>query len=165
MASDSMSQFVNLSALLTGISADKLVPPLSPSTVPQQIFTTAQQQGGATFTALLGVYADAVAQGKTAAQIAAAVFTQNGADVCYLARSIMLAWYLGSWYDPKVLQAYNSPTPPPGPPASTVLSAEAYTQGWAWHVAQAHALGSSNDTFGYWGKPPPALADFTGAAS
>ncbi|HSX60379.1 MAG TPA: hypothetical protein VLF18_09285 [Tahibacter sp.] len=165
MASDPMTPFVNLSALLTGITAAKLVPPLSPSTVPQQIFDTAKTNGGATFDQLLTIYADAVAQRMTDAQIANQVFVANGPDVRYLARSIMLAWYLGSWYDPKVLQAYDSPKPPPGPPSSVVISSDAYTQGWVWNVAQAHAMGYSNFTFGYWAKNPPALSDFTGATS
>lgn len=164
MASDPMTQFVNLSALLTGISAAKLLPPLSPSKVPQRLFDTASKNGGATFDQLLTVYANAVAQGMSDTQIAAQVFQANGPDVCYLARSIMLAWYLGSWYDPKVLQAYDSPTPPPGPPSSVVISADAYTQGWVWNVAQAHAMGYSNFTFGYWAQNPPALSDFTGVA-
>jgi hypothetical protein len=165
MASDPMTSFVNLSALLTGINAANLAPPLSPSTVPQQYFDTAQKNGGATFAQLLSIYDNAVAQGMSAAQIAAQVFEDNGADICYLARSIMLAWYLGSWYDPKVLQAYNSPKPPPGPPPSVVILMDAYTQGWAWNVAQAHPMGYSNYTFGYWAKNPPSLADFTGATS
>ncbi len=165
MASDPMTPFVNLSALLTGITAAKLVPPLSPSTVPQQIFDAAKTNGGVTFDRLLTIYADAVAQRMTDAQIANQVFVANGPDVRYLARSIMLAWYLGSWYDPKVLQAYDSPKPPPGPPSSVVISSDAYTQGWVWNVAQAHAMGYSNFTFGYWAKNPPALSDFTGATS
>jgi hypothetical protein len=165
MASDPLSQFVNLSALLTGVSASKLAPPLSPSKVPQLLFDTARKNGGATFDQLLSVYSNAVAQGMTDTQIAQQIFQANGPDVCYLARSIMLAWYLGSWYDPKVLQAYNSPTPPPGPPSSVVISSDAYTQGWVWNVAQAHAMGYSNFTFGYWAKNPPALSDFTGATS
>lgn len=48
----------------------------------------------------------------------------------------MLAWYLGSWYDPKVLQAYNSATPPPGPMASTVLSSGRPIRRLSLNVAQ-----------------------------
>ena len=157
MASDPMTSFVNLSALLTGINAANLAPPLSPSTVPQQYFDTAQKYGGATFTQLLSIYDTAVAQGMSGAQIAAQVFQDNGADVCYLARSIMLAWYLGSWYDPADLAARRG--------TNVVISSIAYTQAWSWNVAQAHAMGYSNFQFGYWASNPPSLADFVGGAA
>lgn len=63
-------------------------------------------------------------------------------------------WYLGSWY----------PAAPPsttGPPTDgTVISANAYTGGLAWSAAQAHPMGYSTFTFGYWKVAPPPLAQF-----
>jgi hypothetical protein len=69
-------------------------------------------------------------------------------DIEFLARSIVLLWYLGSWYDPKDLQAH----PPPVP--SEVVSAKAYTQGLVWQIAGAHPMGYSNMQFGYWSRNP-----------
>jgi len=67
-----------------------------------------------------------------------------------LARAIVTMWYLGSWY------SYN--TPPPITPA--VVSQNAYIEGLAWKAMQAHPMGASDFTFGYWKLPPPALTDF-----
>ena len=69
-------------------------------------------------------------------------------DIKFLARSIVLLWYLGSWYDPKDLQT----NPPPVP--SEVVSAKAYTQGLVWQIAGAHPMGYSNMQFGYWSRNP-----------
>ena len=153
-----MQLFVGLSSMLTGIDAAKLAPPLDPNNVKQVYFDTAKSKGGATFDQLLQIYA--ANQTQPPAQIAAAVFQQSGADVCFLARAIMLAWYLGSWYEPGDLQKYSGSNPPAAPIPSTVISADAYTQGWAWSVAQAHPMGYSNFTFGYWAAKPPSLSDF-----
>jgi hypothetical protein len=48
-------------------------------------------------------------------------------DIKFLARSIILLWYLGSWYD---------------------------TQGLVWQIAGAHPMGYSNLQFGYWSRKP-----------
>ena len=69
-------------------------------------------------------------------------------DIKFLGRSIVLLWYLGSWYEPKDLQA----KPPPVP--SEVVSAKAYTQGLVWQIAGAHPMGYSNLQFGYWSRDP-----------
>jgi hypothetical protein len=77
--------------------------------------------------------------------------TQSEIDQKYLARSIVLMWYLGAWYDPDKLQTN------PSPGEFKVISPKAYTQGWALKVAQAHPMGFSEMQFGYWNRPP---ADF-----
>jgi hypothetical protein len=71
-------------------------------------------------------------------------------DTKFLARSIVLLWYLGSWYKPADL------TKPPldGPIPSQVVCAKAYTQGLVWQIAQAHPMGYSNMQFGYWSREP-----------
>ena len=158
-----MELFVGLSSVLTGIDATKLAPALDPNNVKQIYFDTAKAKGGATFDQLLQIYAANATQPPAA--IAAAVFEQSGPAVCFLARAIMLAWYLGSWYQPSELQKYSVPNPPAAPIASTVISPDAYTQGWAWNVAQAHPMGYSNFTFGYWANKPPSLDDFVQGAS
>ncbi len=67
-----------------------------------------------------------------------------------LARSIVMAWYFGVWYEWQV---------PNAGPRFTVVSAEAYTQGWIWRIAQAHAPGWSNLRFGYWAFAPSQSFD------
>lgn len=155
-----MQSFVNLSALLTGIAATSLAPAIDPKNIKQVYFDYAKQQGGATFDQLLAIY-NANAS-LPPASIANIIFNQSGDAICYLARSVMLMWYLGSWYAPAALQAAGTNTPPPD---SVVISAAAYTQGWAWNVAQAHPMGYSNFQFGYWANNPPTLSDFVGGNS
>jgi hypothetical protein len=68
-----------------------------------------------------------------------------------------LAWYLGAWYPPVVLQ--QPPPVSPIPPLK-VISSAAYTQAWAYRVAQAHPMGYSELRFGYWSDEPLRLTDF-----
>jgi hypothetical protein len=82
-------------------------------------------------------------------------------DTKYLARSIVLMWYLGAWYDPDHLRKLVE-HPSPSPAKFEVISPKAYTQGWALRVAQAHPMGFSEMQFGYWSRPPSARTDFIG---
>lgn len=75
-------------------------------------------------------------------------------DTKLLARSIVLLWYLGSWYTPGDLQA-NAATPGKrAPTPSVVVSSKAYTQGLVWQIVGAHPMGYSNLQFGYWSRDP-----------
>ena len=67
-------------------------------------------------------------------------------DMKFLARSIVLLWYLGSWYKPDDLK--NKVASP------KVVSPKAYTQGLVWQIAGAHPMGYSNLQFGYWSRDP-----------
>ena len=150
-----LQNFVDMSALLTGIAADKLAPPLDPKNLKQIYFDYIGKQAGALFDQLLSIYAANANQPPAA--IANVIFNQSGADIRYLARSVMMAWYLGGWYAPADLMA--------GRNVNVVISSVAYTQGWSWNVAQAHAMGYSNFQFGYWAADPPTLADFVGGTA
>ena len=89
---------------------------------------------------------------QSAADIVSAV-TASDDDTKFLARSIVLLWYLGSWYEPDKLKENATP----GTRAfieSQVVSAKAYTQGLVWQIAQAHPMGYSNLQFGYWSRDP-----------
>jgi hypothetical protein len=79
-------------------------------------------------------------------------------DAKYLARSIVLMWYLGAWYEPAELKALRKD--PTRVPKFDVVSPKAYTQAWAWRVAQAHPMGFSEMQFGYWTRPPNPRTDF-----
>jgi len=155
-----LQTFVNLSALLTGIDAGKLAPQIDPKNIKQVYFDYASAaQPGCDFYKLLAIYAANAT--LPPAQIADIIFQQSGTNICYMARSVMLMWYLGSWYTPEDLQKTGTNK---APPDSVVISSAAYTQGWAWNVAQAHPMGYSNFQFGYWANNPPALSDFVGGA-
>jgi hypothetical protein len=67
-------------------------------------------------------------------------------DMKFLARSIVLLWYLGSWYKPDDLKNKDS--------KPQVVSPKAYTQGLVWQIAGAHPMGYSNLQFGYWSRDP-----------
>ena len=87
-----------------------------------------------------------------AADIIAAVNAGDD-DTKFLARSIVLLWYLGSWYEPEELKKNSSLGARAFIP-SQVVSAKAYTQGLVWQIAQAHPMGYSNLQFGYWSRDP-----------
>ena len=59
-------------------------------------------------------------------------------------------WYLGSWYPP--------PFQTDG--LQQVISSQAYTKSLVWNLAQAHPMGFSPFTFGYWSQPPGSLDTF-----
>jgi hypothetical protein len=75
-------------------------------------------------------------------------------DIRFLARSIVLLWYLGSWYDPKDLQKQSTADKPERIFSAVVVSPKAYTQGLVWQIAGAHPMGYSNLQFGYWSRSP-----------
>jgi hypothetical protein len=141
--------FLDLSSLLTGIARKKLAPDVDPVNIKYAYFDRANAQPG--FDSLLKIFADNQATPEQAADI---ILNKSGAEVRYLARSIMLAWYLGAWYAPGDLARQNQPNPPLDPIPYEVISAPAYTQGWIWRVAQTHPMGYSDDIFGYWARKP-----------
>jgi hypothetical protein len=161
MATTPMDLFVTLSGAVCGIATDKLAPDIAPIDVKQAYFDTAQKQASAAFAQLLNIV------GANASlppdRLADLVLNKSGDDIRFLVRSIMLAWYLGSWYQPADLAKYAGPNPPATPIDFFVISADAYTQGWVWSTAQAHPMGYSTLTFGYWGAQPPSLADYIGS--
>ena len=172
-----MVAFVLLSAALTGIAEEKLAPnfhPLpsptnidleqsdpgsDPVDVKQEYFDWVNKRQQATFRRLLQFAKDS----RNASDRAQAIIdkVQATPDTKYLARSIVLMWYLGAWYYPDHLRALvERPHPPPA--KFEVISPKAYTQGWALRVAQAHPMGFSEMQFGYWSRPPSARTDFIG---
>ena len=154
----SMEQFMDLSVILTGITLGKLAPPLDPQTIAQLYFDTAQQEAGQAFTDLLNLFGKLKNAGKTDQEIGAEIMADQTA-VGNTARSIMAMWYLGSWYAPTASSVYGDPTQRV---PHKVISANAYTRGWAWNVAQAHPMGFSQLRFGYWTSDPLPLSDFVG---
>jgi len=171
-----MVAFVLLSAALTGIAEEKLAPNFrrlpsptnidleqsdpgsDPVNVKQEYFDWVNKRSQPTFRRLLQFAKDS----RNASDRAQAIIdkVQARPDTKYLARSIVLMWYLGAWYDPDHLQKLELPNPPPI--KFKVISPKAYTQGWVWRVAQTHPMGFSEMQFGYWSRPPSPRGDFIG---
>lgn len=164
---EDMMAFLVLSAALTGVHVGTLAPEFSqtkgnllgsdpgtdPINVKNDYFKWINASNAPTFEKLLQIAKDHSASAPNT--ISQEIITQVNAsdDTKYLARSIVLLWYLGSWYKPEDLQKNASP----GTRALTfskVLSAKAYTQGLLWQIAQAHPMGYSNLQFGYWSREP-----------
>jgi hypothetical protein len=148
-----MSLFVALSEGLTGIAAAKLAPTVDPIQVKNEYFATASADPA--FPALLQIMRNESNPAAAASKV------MNDPKLKYLGRSIILAWYLGVWYDPKTLENYNAPGDQVFPlPPVKVISSTSYTQGWTWRVAQAHPMGYSQLRYGYWANDPLPLDDF-----
>jgi hypothetical protein len=139
-ADDDLASFVKMSSALTGIDEVRLAPAVDPIQIKREYLAVAKADRS--FDRLMEVFR--ANQSQPPAMIADMILNQSGPDICYLGRSIILAWYLGAWYDPDNLKEHNSPKPPlqPNFPVK-IISPAAYTQGWAWRVAQAHPMGYS----------------------
>ncbi len=149
-----LSLFVTLSSALTGIAAAKLAPTVDPIQIRNEYFAAAKADPA--FPALLQII-----RSDPTNSAAAADKVMNDPKLKYLGRSIILAWYLGVWYDPNTLESYNAPGDQvfPVPPVK-VVSPTSYTQGWTWRVAQAHPMGYSEFRYGYWANDPLPLDDY-----
>jgi hypothetical protein len=151
-----MEAFITVSAALTGVPAGKLAPTTDSLALKQDYFAWVKQREAGPFAALLQI-------GKANATAPQAIIDRSQAnpDTRYLARSIVLMWYLGSWYKPSDLkELVDKRNGLPQFKSHTVISSKAYTQGWLWRVAQAHPMGYSDIQFGYWARQPMPLADF-----
>jgi hypothetical protein len=162
-----MMAFLVLSAALTGVRVVNLAPEFSldsskdildqdpgvdPINIKNEYFRQIEKSHAATFGKLLQIAKD---HRQSAADIIVAVNAND--DVKFLARSIVLLWYLGSWYDPDVLKNNSAPAGAQAFVPSQVVSAKAYSQGLVWQIAGAHPMGYSNLQFGYWSRDPNDL--------
>jgi hypothetical protein len=172
-AAADLNTFVTLSSALTGIAAGKLKPFADSLDLSRDFFDWigdwSTKRQSAAFATLLQVTrsmalqagADRIIKQPDVDRLVNAI-EQRGDEPKYLARSIVLMWYLGSWYEPGDLK--KLPAKAPSFIGHSVISPKAYTQGWVWRVAQAHPMGYSDLQFGYWTRepPPPLLSDFIG---
>lgn len=160
-----MVAFLNLSSALTGIAPDKLGPVTDSLELKQEYFQWIRNQTpqAAPFAALLQI-AD---PSNGASHQAIIEKSQANNDTKFLARSIVLLWYLGSWYEPAALKSLVDAELEKKKLfiTHTVVSPKAYTQGWLWRVIQAHPMGYSDMQFGYWARRPEPLEDFISRTS
>jgi hypothetical protein len=164
-----MMAFLLLSAALTGVHVVTLAPEfvedpndifksdtgIDPINIKNEYFDKIKGSDEATFAKLLKIAKD---HPKSPGEIIAAVNADD--NMKFLARSLVLLWYLGSLYDPKELRNNSAPGAQ-GFVGSQVVSAKAYTQGLVWQIAQAHPMGYSNLQFGYWSRLPNDPNDAT----
>lgn len=175
---EDMLAFIYLSSALTGIAEDKLAPGFAQAPPKQQPLDPLKKNPGSDpvsikqiyfrwildhdeqkeFPNLLKIAKDSLSAPDRAAAIVQKV--QATENTKYLARSIVLMWYLGAWYRPKDLQ--TSSQNPSAVLNFAVISPAAYTQAWALSVAQAHPMGFSRFQFGYWSHPPRSRDEFIG---
>lgn len=147
-----MQNFLGVSEILTGISQIRLSPQRDPIDIKTTYLTLVTNRRPVVFERLLQKYGESRAISPDPKMIGAKLLDPSEPKVCYLARSIMLMWYLGVWYEPEDLQLAESTGSSPN---FSVISPAAYTQAWVWRVAQAHPMGYSEWHFGYWHEDPP----------
>ena len=148
--------FAAMSAVLTGFQASIISPTLDPIDLNGRYLQTADTNATASLVdQLLAQFQSLQGQPKqTIANTLLATGNANPPATAWLARSIVKLWYLGSWFP-------AAPPPPGGPPDNgNVVSANAYIGGLAWKAAQAHPMGYSELSFGYWASAPAPLAQF-----
>lgn len=151
-----VQNFANLSAALTGFQASFIRPFLDPVNLSGTFYGFAVAQvGQSMMDALMSEFQTLSNQtpALTPQQIADTlleVTSDPPSDQALLCQTIILMWYLGSWY------------PPPFQTGGfqQVISSQAYTKSLAWNLAQAHPMGFSAFTFGYWSQPPASLETF-----
>jgi len=159
-----MMAFLVLSSAITGIAIPRLAPEFSktdgkpdildadpgvdPFNVKNDYFNWINARAAPDFEKLLQIARD---HRLSLPDIVTAVNASG--DTKFLARSIVLLWYLGSWYKPADLKKNATPGNRVFIP-SEVVSPKGYTLGLAWLIAQAHPMGYSNLQFGYWFRDP-----------
>lgn len=156
---EQMRDFVLLSSALLGIAPAKLAPDADSVDQKSACFAAAAQHDARGLARMLQIYRAHASEAP--ATIADVVLTRSGSDVAFFAKSVMLAWLLGSWYDPALLQKAMSGGAS-GPIDAAVISANAYRESWAWKIGQSKAMGTSSQGFGYWSSEPPALSESIG---
>jgi hypothetical protein len=155
--SESVAQnFADLSAALTGFQSSFIRPFLDPVDLSGTFYVYAVSQvGQQMMDALLSAFNALNSQTppvspQTIANTLLEVSLATPSPQAQFCQAIVAMWYLGSWYPPP-FQAGG---------LQQVISAQAYTKSLAWNLAQAHPMGFSAFTFGYWSQPPASLETF-----
>ena len=148
--------FANMSAALTGFQPSFIRPFLDPVNLSGIFYEFAVAQvTQAMMDDLMNAFAALSSQtpALTPQQIANTlleVTSTTPSNQAQLCQAIVSMWYLGSWYPP-LFQKDG---------LQQVISSQAYTKSLVWNLAQAHPMGFSPFTFGYWSQPPASLETF-----
>ncbi|GAB1541911.1 hypothetical protein NUACC21_45840 [Scytonema sp. NUACC21] len=149
-----LKNFVELSGILTGYSATHLMPVIDPIGIAKVYWEFLQTQTEVSqdlINQLLKIFEDIKAQpGIKYEEKVKAVKEKILDDSALLpvARRIIRLWYLSTWY-----------TSEPPKELGQVVSMNAYIKGLAWEAIQAHPMGYSELTFGYWAEKPKQTTD------
>jgi hypothetical protein len=150
---DPVQDFANMSAALTGFQPGFIRPFLDPTDLAGTFYKFVVSQAGQTMMdALLDAFrAIQFGDPQTIADTLLETASPAVSNQAQLCQAILTMWYLGSWYPPPFL--VNSSL-------QQVVSSQAYTKSLVWNTAQAHPMGFSAFTFGYWSQPPASLDNF-----
>lgn len=151
-----VQDFANLSAALTGFQPSFIRPFIDPVNLSGTFYSFAVAQvGQQMMDALMNAFDELSKRTpplspQTIADTLLEVSSPTPSPQAQLCQSIVAMWYLGSWY------------PPPFQTGGLqqVISSQAYTKSLVWNLAQAHPMGFSAFTFGYWSQPPASLETF-----
>ena len=148
-----MTNFVGLSAVLTGFAATIIAPSIDPINIKAEYYAKFQAElGNSLFFQILSDFETLNSQGKSDQEIGNAMLDEsNGAEYVMSCRRLIFLWYSGAW------ATVDGDTT-----TSEMLSAKSYTQGLAWQVMQSHPMGDSNYRYGYWASEPADLSGYTG---
>ncbi len=139
-----LDRFVRLSSALTGVDASQLKPAIDPIGIAEQYLQTLKQSISPSL--LQTLLSTLPATSDAAVDVTSLL---SDPTLGPIGRSIIKLWLLGSWYDPL------NPSS-----AVKVVSAQAYKESLVWKVMQAHPMGYSMFSFGYWAEEPPAFDQF-----
>lgn len=151
-----VQDFANMSAALTGFQSSFIRPFLDPTNLSAIFYEYAVAQVGQQMMDALMTAFDELNSQKpplSPQQIADTlleVSSPTASPQAQLCQTIIAMWYLGSWYPP--------PFQTNG--LHQVISSQAYTKSLVWNLAQAHPMGFSAFTFGYWSQAPSSLETF-----
>lgn len=158
---NTMTNFIGLSEVLTGFNSSVLAPVLDPVDIKTTYLNEWQQQVSSEtanenlVAQILSSYAELKSQNKSNQAIGETLLAN--ADYELPCRQLIYLWYMGAW--PTVIQSDDATH---GRTSFDTLSSDSYTSGLVWQVMQAHPMGDSNYRYGYWGNTPAPLSDYTG---
>lgn len=173
MSQNNMNDFVELSVILTGFQKNIIAPSLDPKNIKQVYFdifaafpvtlTGGGQEKLDFLTPLLIEYNELKSTGLSPDAIGKKlIHTDNGTatfpSIALIAQALMYTWYLG--IIPGIQQSENGFGF--NKFGTSTAGSEAYTTGLVWNAMQAHAMGYSNYSYGYWSKEPADLKFYTG---
>ena len=147
-----LATFTEMSAVLTGFDAETIAPRLDPTELSTAFLGIADSLAGQdVVNQLLAQFASMQTQPPQAvADALLGISPATSGTTTKLAKSLVKLWYLGSLYPLDSASAFDGRT----------VSANAYIRGLVWRAMQAHPMGYSEFSFGYWSEAPPALAEF-----
>jgi hypothetical protein len=151
--SDAVIQdFAFMSAALTGFQSHFIRPNLDPVNLSGTFYAfIVSQAGQPMMDTLLDAYRAIQSQPEQKiADTLLEISSTTPSNQALLCQAIIAMWYLGSWYPPAFLPDSKQ----------QVISSQAYTKSLVWNLAQAHPMGFSAFTFGYWSTPPASLQTF-----